>query len=60
MHDKFYILLTLIEPIVTAADDKVRSIYPSFLQADDSHDISCLIIIFENAAQFEIVGCCKL
>ena len=30
------------------------------LAADDSHEISCLICFLENAAQFEIVVCCKL
>ena len=30
------------------------------LPADDSHEISCLIVIFEKAAKFEIVVCCKV
>ena len=30
------------------------------LPADGSHEISCLFVIFENAAKFEIVVCCKL
>ena len=27
--------------------------------ADDSHEISCLIVVLEKAAKFEIVVCCK-
>ena len=30
------------------------------LPADDSHEISVLFVIFEKAAKFEIVVCCKL
>ena len=30
------------------------------LPADDSHEISCLIVIFEKVAKFEIVVCCQL
>ena len=64
--------LTLKAPITTAADDKFCDIFPFFqkkegmifhenhLPADDSHEISCLIVIFENAAKFEIVVCCKM
>ena len=28
--------------------------------ADDSHEVSCLIVIFEKAAQFENVFCGRL
>ena len=62
--------LTLKVPITTAADNKFCNIFPNFLKksglifhenrlpADDSHEI-CLII-FEKAAKFEIVVCCKV
>ena len=30
------------------------------LPADNSHEISSLLVIFEKAAKFEIVVCCKL
>ena len=64
--------LTLKAPITTAADDKFCKIFPNFqnkkgmiflenrLPADDSHEISCHIFIFERAAKFEIVFCFKL
>ena len=58
-------------PITTAADNKFFIIFPDFrkklgmifhenhLPADDSHD-HALFAIFEKAAKFEIVICCKL
>ena len=64
--------LTLKAPITTAADDKFCNIFLNFrkkirlifhenrLPADDSHEISYLFVIFEKAAKFEIVVCCKL
>ena len=64
-------ILTLKAPITAEADDKFCNIFPNFqkksgmifhenrLPADDSHEISCLVI-FEKAAKFEIVICCKL
>ena len=30
------------------------------LPAEDSHEISCLIVILENVTKFETVLCCKL
>ena len=65
-------ILTLKGPITTAADDKLRNIFPTFqkkegfisrenrLPAADSHGISCFIDIFEKAAKFEIDVFCKL
>ena len=63
--------LTLKASMTTAADGKFCDIFSNFqkkgmichenrLLADDSHEISCLIVIFEKAAKFEIVFCCKL
>ena len=51
VHDKCYVLLTLKAPFITAADDKSCNVFPNFLPADDSHEISCLIVIFEKAAK---------
>ena len=30
------------------------------MRADDSHEYHALFVIFEKAAKFEIVVCCKL
>ena len=63
--------LTPKAPIITVADDKFCDIFSNFrkkqgmilhesrLPADNSHEISCLFVIFEKAAKFEIVVCCK-
>ena len=57
-------VLALKAPITTAADDKFCVIFPIFLKrqdifesrlpADDSHEISCLIVIFSKAANFQL------
>ena len=34
-------------------------LHENLLPADDSQEISCLIVIFEIAAKFYMVACCK-
>ena len=65
-------LLALKAPIMTAAGDKFCNIFPSFQQKKVWYfmRIVCqqtilmkyhaLFVIFEKAAKFEIVVCCKL
>ena len=69
-HTKY--LLILKAPITTGADDNFCDIFSNFskkkgmifhenrLLADDSHEISCLIVIFKKVAKFKIVVCCNL
>ena len=47
--------LTLKAPITTAADDKFFDIFPNFQKK-----YHAVFEIFEKAAKFEIVVCCKL
>ena len=65
-------ILTLKEPITTAADDKFCDVFPNFrqkegmifhencLSAEDSHEQSCLICYFWKAPKFKIIICWKL
>ena len=50
-----YKVLTLKVPITTAAHDKFCDIFPNFRMK-----YRALFVIFEKAAKFEIVICCKL
>ena len=50
--------LTLKGPITTAADDKFCDIFPN--QQMILMKYHALLVIFEKAAKFEIVLCCKL
>ena len=52
-----YFKITLEAPITTAAGDKF---WTSRLPADDPHEIHDLFIIFEKAANYEIVVCFEL
>ena len=48
------LISTLRVHITTAADDKFCDIFPNF------HNYHALFVIFEKAARFETVVCCKL
>ena len=59
--------ITLKAPIPTVADDKFCNIFPNFQKKQGMISYEtilmqyhALFVIFEKAAKFEIVTCCKL